>query len=70
MCQDEYKNEDESQSFGSFWNLGVTNEAILQCILILRAWFVSHRLYPEGTKSFVFGLVFVVVLAHVLALFT
>ena len=58
MCQD----ENENQSFGSFWNLWVTNEPILYCIIILRAWFVRHRLYPERTKSFVY--VFVFVLAH------
>ena len=47
MCQDEdkNKNEDENQSFGSFWNLCMTNEPILQCIIVLRAWFVRHRLY-------------------------
>ena len=27
-------------------------------------WFVRHRLYPERTKTFVFGFVFVFVLAH------
>merc|ERR1711923_198613 len=62
MCQD--KDEDENQSFGSFWNLCMTNKPILQCIIVLRAWFVRHRLYPERTKSFVFGSVFVFVLAH------
>ena len=30
MCQDEDENEDENQSFGSFWNLCATNEPILQ----------------------------------------
>ena len=60
MCQD----EDENQSFGSFWNLCMTNEPVLKCIIVLRAWFVRHRLYPERTKFFVFGLVFVFVLAH------
>ena len=60
MCQNE--NEDENQSFGSFWNLCMTNEPILQCIIVLRAWFVCHRLYPERTKNFVLGFVFV--LAH------
>ena len=62
MCQDEDENEDENQSFGSFWNLCVTNELTLQCIIVLKAWFVRHRLYPERTKTFVFGFVFV--LAH------
>ena len=62
MCQG--KDEDEHQSFGSFWNLCMTNEPILQCIIILRAWFVRHSLYPERTKKFVFGFVFVFVLAH------
>ena len=28
------------------------------------AWFVRHRLYPEQTKTFVFGFVFIFVLAH------
>ena len=60
MCQD----EDENQSFGSFWNLSMMNEPILQCIIVLRAWFVHHRLYPEQTKTLVFGFVFVFVLAH------
>ena len=64
MCQDEVENEDEPQSFGSFWNLCMTKEPILQCIIILRAWFVRHSLYPERTKKFVFGFVFVFVLAH------
>ena len=64
MCQDEDENEDEHQSFGSFWNLCMTNEPILQCIIVLRAWFVRHSLYPERTKKFVFGFVFVFVLAH------
>ena len=64
MCQDGNENEDKNQSFGSFWNLCMTNELILQCIVVLMAWFVRHRLYPERTKSFVFGLVFVFVLAH------
>ena len=45
--EDKDKNEDEYQSFGSFWNLCMTNELILQCILVLRVWFVRHRLYPE-----------------------
>ncbi len=64
MCQDEDENEDENQSFGSFWNLCVTNELTLQCIIVLKAWFVRHRLYPERTNAFVFGFVFVFVLAH------
>ena len=38
MCQDEDEdeNEDKNQSFGSFWNLCMTNEPILQYILVLR----------------------------------
>ena len=64
MCQDEDENEDEHQSFGSFWDLCMTNEPILQYIIVLRAWFVRHRLYPEQTKAFVFGFVFVFDLAH------
>ena len=64
MCQDEDENEDENQSFGSFWNLCITNETILKCIIELRAWFVRHRLYPGQMKTFVFGLVLVFVLAH------
>ena len=40
----------------------MTNEPILQCIILLRAWFFRHRLYPERTNTFVFGFVFV--LAH------
>ena len=27
-------------------------ELILQCSVVLRAWFVCHRLYPEQTKTF------------------
>ena len=64
MCPDEDENEDEHQSFGSFWNLCMMNKPILQCIIVLRAWFVRHRLYPEQTKTFVFRFVFVFVLAH------
>ena len=64
MCLDKDENKVEHQSLGSFWNLSMTNELILQCIIALRAWFVCHRLYPERTKTFVFGFVFVFVLAH------
>ena len=64
MYQDENENEDENQSVGSFWNLCVTNEQNLQCIILLKAWFVRPRLYPERTKNFVLGFVFVFVLAH------
>ena len=64
MCQDEDENEDKNQSFGSFCNLSMTNEPILQCIIVLRAWSFRHRLYPEQTKTFVFGLVFIFVLAR------
>ena len=64
MAQDEDENEDENLSFGSFWKVCMTNAPILQCIIVLRAWFVRHRLYPEQTKTFVFGFVFVFVLAH------
>ena len=73
MCQDEDENEDKHQSFGSFGNLCMTNDPILQCIIVLRAWFVCYRLYPERTKTFVFGsfsfeLVFKVVLKLILNL--
>ena len=64
MCQDENENEDENESFGSFCIKPVTNEPILQCIILLKARFVRHRLYPERTKIFVLGFVFVFVLAH------
>ena len=64
MCQDEDENEDNNQSFGSFLNLCMTNKPILQCIIVLRAWFVRHSLYPQRTKKFVFGFVFVFVLAN------
>ena len=60
----QHENEGKNQSLGSFWNLCMMNEPILQCIIVLRAWFVCHRLYPERTKTFVFGFVFVFVLAH------
>ena len=65
MCQTE--NKDKIQSFGSLWNLYMTYKLILQCIIVLRTWFVRHMFYPERKKTFVFGLVFVFVLAHVMA---
>ena len=40
----------------------MTNEPIILCKVILRAWFVRHRHYLESTKTF--GFVFVFVLAH------
>ena len=64
MYQDKNENDDENQSVCLFWNLCVTNEQILQCIIVIKAWFVRHRLYPERTKTFVLGFVFVFVLAH------
>ena len=42
----------------------MTNEPIIICNVILRAWFVPHRHYLEQTKTFVLGFVFVFVLAH------
>ena len=51
MCQDEDENEDEHQSFGSFWNLCMTNEPILQCIIVLRDGLVCQRVYPERRKT-------------------
>ena len=45
------ENEDGDESFGSFWNLCMTNKPILQCIIVLRAWFVCHRLYGVATKA-------------------
>ena len=42
----------------------MTNEPIILCNVILRAWFVSHRYYLEQTKTFVPGFVFGLVLAH------
>ena len=59
MYQDE--NEDENQSVRSFWNLCVMNEQMIQGIIVLKAWFVRHRLYPERTKTFVLGFVFILV---------
>ena len=59
MCQDKDENENENQSFGLFWNFYMTNKPILQSIIVLRAWFIRHRLYPEVTKIFVFGYVLV-----------
>ena len=64
MCQDENENEDENRSFGSFWSYCETNEPGFQYYTILKNWFVRHRLYLERTKTFVFGFVFVFVLAH------
>ena len=60
MCQDEKENA--NQRFGLFWSKCMTNEPILLCSIVLRAWFVRHRLNPERMKTFVFG--FVSVLAH------
>ena len=37
----------------------MTNEPIIICNAILRAWFVRHRNYLERTKTFVLGFVFV-----------
>ena len=45
-----------------FWNKPVTNEPIILCNVILRAWFIRHRHYLGRTKTFVLGFVFV--LAH------
>ena len=42
----------------------MTNEPIFECSLVLTAWFVCQRYYPVRTKTFVFGFVFVFVLAH------
>ena len=53
-----------------FWNKSVTNEPIILCNVILRAWFVHHRHYLERTKTFVFSFVFVFVLAHEQAIST
>ena len=47
-----------------FWNKPVTNEPIILCYVILRAWFVCHRHYLERTKTFVLGFVFIFVLTH------
>ena len=41
----------------------MTNEPIIICNVILRAWFVRHRHYLERMKTFVLGFVLVFVLA-------
>ena len=43
-----------------------TNEPIIQCNVILRAWFNRHLHYLVWKKTFVLGFVFVFVLAHAL----
>ena len=60
MCQDEDENEDEKQRFGSFWNLGLTNEPMIQCILILRAssfvtGFILNERKVSSSGSFSFS---------------
>ena len=63
IYQDEHEDENENQSFCLFflfWNKPVTNEPIILCNVILRAWFVCHRHYLERTKTFVY----VLVMAH------
>ena len=59
MCQDEDENEDENQSFGSFWSLYTTNEPSLQCLIVLRpGLFVTgfiqneRKLSSSGSFSF------------------
>ena len=47
-----------------FCNKPVTNEPIILCYVILRAWFVRNRHYLERTKTFVPGSIFVFVLTH------
>jgi len=47
-----------------FWNKPVTNKPTILCNIILRTWFVCHRHYLEGTKTFLLGFIFVFVLAH------
>ena len=57
MFQNE--NEDENQSFRSFWRYERTDPSMYHSTEA--AWFVCHRLYPERTKTFVFEFVFVLV---------
>ena len=47
-----------------FWNKHVTNEPIIICKVVLRAWFNRHMYYLERMKTFVLGFIFVFVLAH------
>ena len=47
ICQDE--NEDENQSFGSFWMHDERTDPSMY--RSTEAWFVRHRLYPEQTKG-------------------
>ena len=42
----------------------MTNEPIVICNVIIRAWFVRHRHYLQRMKTFVLGFVFVFVLAN------
>ena len=62
MCQD--KNEDENQCFCLFLEVMRDKRTNPLMYHSTEAWFVRHRLYPEQTKTFVFGFVSVFVLAH------
>ena len=42
MCLDKDENKVEHQSLGSFWNLSMTNELILQCIIV-RVFVLAHE---------------------------
>ena len=60
MCQD----ENEPESFRSFWIKPVTNEPGSQYYDTLKDRFVRHALVPERTKDLGFVFVFFFVLAH------
>ena len=62
MCQGE--NENEPESFPSFWIRPVTSEPGPQYYDTLKDRFVLHALAPELTKALVFVFAFVFVLAH------
>ena len=47
-----------------FWNKPLTDEPMIVCKIILRAWFIRHRHYLEQKKTFELGFVFVFVLAR------
>ena len=62
MCQDENENIGGKPKLWFVLELRRDEQTDPSMSLSTEAWFVRHRLYPEGTKTFVFGFVFV--LAH------
>ena len=58
------KNENEPESFCSFWIKPVTNEPGPQYYDTLKDRFICYAKFPERTKVLVFVFVFVFVLGH------